>query len=100
MRNIWLAKYKAYKRNLGEKKNLTAKHVNQQLPAGDLFIHEHVTVTTKLLLAEVKAFAKEKDIKFVWIKDGHILVKKNEQDKQVAKIQTRREFESFRNNFQ
>lgn len=100
MRNIWLTKYREYKRSLGEKKNLDAKHVNKHLPNNDLFIHEHVTVTTKLLLAEVKAFAKEKNIRFVWIKDSHILVKKNEQDKQVVKIQTKREFENFKNNFQ
>lgn len=100
MRNIWLTKYKEFKRSLGEKKNLNAKHVNQHLPASDLFIHEHVTVTTKLLLAEIKTFAKEKNIRFVWIKDGYILLKKNEQDKQVVKIQTKREFESFKNNFQ
>lgn len=100
LRNVWLAKYKEHKKSLGERKNLNSKQINKHLPAEDIFIHEHVTVETKLLLNEVKKFANEKGIKYVWIKDAFILIKRNDQDNKVAKIQSKREFESFKNNFQ
>lgn len=44
-------------------------------------MHEHLTVKKKILLKEVKNFATQKEIKFVWVKDGMILVKKNENEK-------------------
>ncbi|KAI5726353.1 hypothetical protein M8J76_001163 [Diaphorina citri] len=78
MRNIWLANFKDFKK---EKGFLTAKN-------------------KKLLLKEVREFAREKQIKSVWIKDGLILVRKNEGDKRVIKINTKSELEKFKANFQ
>ncbi|KAI5741901.1 hypothetical protein M8J77_000934 [Diaphorina citri] len=96
MRNKWLANFKDFKK---EKGFLTAKNVNGSLPETRIAIYEHITVKKKLLLKEVREFAREKQIKFVWIKDGLILVRKNEGDKRVIKINTKSELEQFKANF-
>lgn len=93
LRNKWLEQHKKFRK---EKGNLKAKHVSSRLPDTDVYIQEHITVNTKLLLGKVKAFAKEKAVKFVWIKEGFILIKKNEQDKEVVKIGSKREFLEYK----
>lgn len=98
LRNIWLTKYRDFKKSLGKNKTLNSKQVNQHLPPEDIFIHEHITVETKILLNEVKKFASEKGIKYVWVKDAFILLKRNDSS-MVTKLQTKREFESFKTNF-
>lgn len=96
MRNQWLQHYKNYKKNKG---NLTAKDVSGNLTSGtNIYIHEHITVKTKLLLNEVRAYAKEKEIKFVWIKDALILLKRDENSQAVVKIKSKIEFEEFKKN--
>lgn len=40
-----------------------------------LFINEHLSVRNKLLLRETKQAARNKNYKYVWIKNGHILVR-------------------------
>ncbi|KAL1459999.1 hypothetical protein WDU94_011940 [Cyamophila willieti] len=77
-------KYKDFKRKEGGA--FSAKKINGNLPDAKVFIHEHITVSKKLLLNEVRAFAREKNIQFVWVKDAMILVKKSEADRQVTKI--------------
>lgn len=81
-RNKWIQAFKQHKRDFG---NLTAKKLNGNLPDVILYMHEHLTVKKKILLKEVKNFASQKEIKFVWIKDGMILVKKNENEKKGNK---------------
>lgn len=93
LRMKWIQQYKEYKKRAV---NLTARAINGNLPEVNVYIHEHVTVKTKMLLNEVRAFAKEKNIKFVWIKDGLILIKKHENEHQVVKISSKKEFESFK----
>lgn len=96
IRNKWLKHYKDYKLKSG---NLTASKVNSNLPNLNIYIYEHVTVKTKILLNEVRNYAKEKGIKFVpWVKDGMILIKRNETDRHVTKINNKREFESYKLN--
>ncbi|KAI5719492.1 hypothetical protein M8J76_010996 [Diaphorina citri] len=102
LRNKWLTKFREYKRskNGGQTPgNLTARDVNSQLPDNRIFINEHLTVQKKILLNEAKGFAKANGIKYVWTKEGSILIKKNETEKVVRKINTRRDFESFKNNY-
>lgn len=93
MRNKWLQNFKDHKK---EKGNLTAKKVNGNLPEVNIGMYEHITVEKKLLLKEIHEFAREKQIKFVWVKDALILIKKNEMDRRVIKIGTKREFESLK----
>lgn len=96
MRNQWLQSFKDFKKKNNGK--MTAKHVNVNgnLPETNIYMYEHITVNRKLLLNEVKAYAKEKHIKFVWVKDGMILVKKDENARLVTKINSKREFEAFK----
>uniref|UniRef100_A0A8D8V008 FP protein C-terminal domain-containing protein n=1 Tax=Cacopsylla melanoneura TaxID=428564 RepID=A0A8D8V008_9HEMI len=94
MRNIWIQKYKDFKKKEGGA--FSAKKVNGSLPDAKVFLHEHITVSKKLLLNDVRAFARDKNIQFVWVKDAMILVKKSEADRQVTKISSKREFETFK----
>lgn len=75
MRNQWIQSFENFKKNNNGK--ITAKHVNGNMPETNIYMYEHITVNKKLLLNEVRAYAKEKQIKFVWVKDGLILVKKD-----------------------
>lgn len=93
LRNKWIAQYKKYRKERGD---LKARHVGSKLPNTEVYLQEHVTVNTKMLLGEVKSFAKEKDIKYVWIKDGFILIKKKENDKKVEKVGSKREFMEYK----
>lgn len=95
MRNVWIQKYKDYKK---KENGLNAKKINNNLADAQVFIHEHITVSKKLLLNEVREYAKAKNIMFVWVKDAMILVQKNKNDKLVTKINSKREFEAFKNN--
>ncbi|XP_026687464.1 uncharacterized protein LOC113472092 [Diaphorina citri] len=102
IRNKWLQKYKNYRKATNDQgaRTLTAKNINPNLPNDPIYLNEHVTGNMKLLLKDTKAFAKENNIKYVWIKDGFILIKKNENDKTVKKINTRTELEEYKANFQ
>lgn len=77
MRNQWLAKQKQYK-STNNRQPLMSTIVKSTLSASPVYIHEHITVRRKLLLSQVKTYARDNEIKFVWIKDGAILIKKNE----------------------
>lgn len=103
LRNIWIQKYREYRKTKANRSqtpaNLTAKDVNGQLPDVNIYLNEHITVERKLLLAQAKSFAKAKDIQYVWIKEGFILMKKNENEKRVQKIGSKRELEEFMKNF-
>lgn len=102
LKNKWISKYKEYRKNKGGSQvpaNVSAKDVSNQLPDSPICINEHVTVQKKILLNDAKAFARDKNIKYVWIKEGFILFKKNDNDRNVQKINSRREFETLKKNF-
>lgn len=90
MRNKWLHNYR---KSPGK---LSTKTIHQNLPDQPIYINEHITVRKKLLLNEAKELAKVNHIKYVWVKDGFILLKKNDSDKHVQKINTRGELETYR----
>lgn len=75
IRNVWLQKYREFQKK-GEGA-LTAKKIHGNLPDLQVFIHEHLTVSKKMLLNKIRAFAREKEFRFVWVKDAMILIKKN-----------------------
>lgn len=96
LRNKWITQYKKFRK---EKGNLTSKNISSRLQDAEIYIQEHVTVNTKMLHGEVKRFAKEKEIRFVWVKDGFILIKKKEEDKKVVKIGSKREFKEYKEKY-
>uniref|UniRef100_A0A8D8R783 FP protein C-terminal domain-containing protein n=1 Tax=Cacopsylla melanoneura TaxID=428564 RepID=A0A8D8R783_9HEMI len=98
IRNKWLQKYRDFRRAKSSGK-LSAKDISNSLPDSAVYLNEHITVKRKLLLKEAKTFAREKNIKFVWVKDGFILMKKNENDHRVQKISTADELEKYKRNF-
>lgn len=96
MRNKWLQKYKnLLKSRSPGNSNLSAIEVNGNLPDVPIHINEHITVRKKMLLAEAKSIAKKLNIKFVWVKDGFILIKKDENARHVQKINTKLELEEY-----
>lgn len=97
LRNIFLQKYKDYKKQT--RTQLTANNIHPNLPNVNIYIYEHITVQRKILLNAVRKYATDKNIKFVWVKDAMILVKKDENDHRITKIGTQREFERFRNSY-
>lgn len=45
---------------------------------GHVFVNEHLTTLNKNLLMKSKALAREKNFRFVWVKHGKILLRKND----------------------
>lgn len=48
-----------------------------------VYLNEHLTPFNKMLLWEAKSKGKEKGYKFVWNKDGKILMRKDEKDRAI-----------------
>lgn len=96
-RNIWIARYKQLKKERNHKP-LKASDVKVGLPDSPIYVHEHITVKRKLLLSDVKKFAKAHNIKFVWVADGGILVREKENSR-VHRIATSRDFDNCRKSF-
>lgn len=96
LRNKWLNLYKDHNKKKG---NLTANAVHPNLPKKTIYLNEHITVPKKILLKEVKEFARSKEIKYVWVKDSQILLKKDERSNHVQKINTKRELEEYKRKF-
>lgn len=74
-KNCVLMAAKEYRKN--KEQNLVAKYFKLEFAETPVFISEHLSPARKQLLI-TKEIAKEKGYKFVWTKDGQILVKKNE----------------------
>uniref|UniRef100_A0A8D8YZN7 PHD-type domain-containing protein n=1 Tax=Cacopsylla melanoneura TaxID=428564 RepID=A0A8D8YZN7_9HEMI len=93
MRNIWIQKFKSYRK---DHTKLTANLINTNLQNNIVYINEHITRKLKMVLNDAKSFAREKGIKFVWVKDGYILMKRNEDDRHVQKINCKKELEEYK----
>lgn len=66
-----------------------------------LYINESLTQKSRALLKEVKSFKKHNHFKFVWSKQGKILLRKDDnQSSRVFTFTTLEEFESFKANYQ
>lgn len=46
-----------------------------------LYINEHLTINNKILFREARLRAKESSFRYVWIKDGKIFVRKDENSR-------------------
>lgn len=98
LRNKWLQKYREFNKGQRNEK-LSTKHITNSLPSSPVYLNEHLTAKRKKLLNETKAFGKAKNIKYIWVKDAFILVKKDDNEKKVFKIATEQELEKFKQNF-
>lgn len=92
MRNKWMQHYKGSQKSRNptgpdHRIILNAKQINGNLPDVPIYINEHITVQKKLLLKEAKNIAKQINVKFVWVKDGFILMKKRRKFKTCTKDQ-------------
>lgn len=57
---------------------LNSKHLGYGGTVSPVFISEHLSPANKSLHAETRKVARDKGYKFVWVRDGRILVRKHE----------------------
>jgi Skp family chaperone for outer membrane proteins len=60
-----------------------------------VYINENLSPFNRELLWKTKLKAKDKDIKFVWVKNGRILAKKDEGSNRVYRIESFKDLEIF-----
>ncbi|XP_072945728.1 uncharacterized protein [Epargyreus clarus] len=58
---------------------LNSEHLGIGGPRIPVFVSEHLTPTNKYLHAAARKRAKETGTKFIWVRDGRIFARKNEQ---------------------
>lgn len=81
----FLAKTKSFsKANQG----FSAKDVKNFLPDVKIYVNEHLSPEKKRLFSEAKAAKKQFDWKFLWIKEGNVLARKD-TNSNVVKIDCR-----------
>uniref|UniRef100_A0A8D8PM91 FP protein C-terminal domain-containing protein n=1 Tax=Cacopsylla melanoneura TaxID=428564 RepID=A0A8D8PM91_9HEMI len=97
VRNQWIGKFKQYKRTHNHQP-LKASEIKNGLQQTPVYVHEHITVKRKMLLSEVRKFAKERNIKFVWVADGTILIRENENGR-ISRVSKNRDFENLKKKF-
>lgn len=66
-----------------EREKMKTTDVNPSLRQGDVFINEHLTVHNKMILYRAKMLVKDGKLKFAWVRDGKVLVKKEADSKAV-----------------
>lgn len=71
-RDTWITNFKKNKRNL------SARDVNNAFPDSRVFINEHLSPDNKTFLAQLKDRCKQYNIKYVWFKDGKFYLRKAE----------------------
>lgn len=64
-----------------ERRDLTADLVNRDFPKRRVFIGEHLTPETKMLLSSTKERCKTVDWRYVWCREGKVFVRKAEKEK-------------------
>lgn len=79
-----LANSKKYRRT--NKRNLVAKDIKPEKANTPIYISEHLSPAYKQLLKKAKQFANDNHFKFVWVREGRILLKKDEGERQTFNI--------------
>lgn len=69
LRNMWIKK----------RTGITCKNVIKNGSDTPIYFNENLTPINKQLFWQARKLAKEKNLKYCWIKDGKILVKKNDE---------------------
>lgn len=67
---------------------ISAKNISAVLPETRVMAYEHLIPSTLELLNTTRTIAREKGYRFVWVRDGNILVKKDETSKNVLHIKS------------
>ncbi|KAG8275576.1 polycystic kidney disease protein 1-like [Homalodisca vitripennis] len=74
-RDAWITAFK-------KKKTLTASEINPIFPKQQaVYVNEHLSPENKQLLGQLKKKCSEKNVKFVWVKEGKFFVRKKEGEK-------------------
>lgn len=82
-RDQFLASTISYNRSNPSDK-LNASHVGCNGSKLPIYVTEHLSPFNKSLHAAARQVAKEKGYKFVWIRNGRIFVRRNEQDRYIV----------------
>lgn len=96
LRNKWLTQYKEFKASRNYEP-LNASEIHSGFnPSVTINIFEHLTINRKVLLNEVRNYAKDTNIKYVWVRDGVILIKKYDVGK-TFRITNHIQFDNVKN---
>jgi hypothetical protein len=74
-----------------QKIRLSSTDITDTPKKSPIYINEHLPFSTKKLLSEIKTVKAELNIKFVWIREGKILIRKDEN----SKVQWIKEFDEI-----
>lgn len=76
LRDTWLQQYKV-------KKDLKSTDINKSLKNNRIYFNEHLTPINKKLLYETKQLSKSKNYKYIWISDGKVFIRKEDNTKSI-----------------
>lgn len=88
VRDQWLQAYRA-------KKMMFTDELNSHFTRQRVYINQHLAPHLKLLLGQVKSFARDNGIKYVWTRDNKIFVKQDDNHN-IIKINTIDDLKQFK----
>lgn len=73
-RDAFLAAAKNYRRSLNKQEpGIAIENVSKSL-----YVNEHLTTKNKILLGKAKTTARDKQFKYVWTRNGHVYMRRND----------------------
>lgn len=87
-KEAWLVNFQGTSRMDTEGPGLSTFSVCKNLPAGRIQAHHYLFPAQMTLLRDTRKAATEKGYKFTWIRDGKILVRKDENSRAVMVIKS------------
>jgi hypothetical protein len=82
----WLGGFRSLSSEDDSGPGISAKIISDSLPDGRVTAHEHLIPSVLDLLNATRKFAREKGYSLTWVRDGNILVKKDENSRSVIQI--------------
>ncbi|CAG5046104.1 unnamed protein product [Parnassius apollo] len=79
---------------INPKEKLSTQHLGLAGPPKPVFVSEHLTPAIMSLCAAARLKAKKEDFKFVWVRNGHIILRRNEYSQAIL-IQNIESFDSI-----
>lgn len=88
IRDEVLASVMKFNKSLDKDKKLNSNHLGYGGTKSPVFVSEHLSPMNKAIHAETRKVAREKGYKYVWVRDGRILVRKDDgaRPKQVKSL--------------
>lgn len=78
-----------------EKKDFSTRHLNLKTPSDDpVYVNESLSPMRRKLLAIARAFKKENNYKYIWLRNGNILLRK-EEGSNVIQINTQADLDDL-----